>query len=105
MLQCKFYPHRCTPIECLHTILLGPYKYLLRDFWSKLGAGNKREIEAIIATFPYSGFSHKMTATLHYVGSFVGRDFKIFAQMVPSVIRGYLSESEKVTWLYLSKVT
>ena len=64
----------------------------------------KAEIMARIKSFSYSGFRAKMTANLRYVGSFVGRDFKIFAQMAVFVLSPFLSDVERNTWLSLSKV-
>ena len=45
---------RSTPLEVLHTILLGPYKYLLRQLMSTLNAKDKSQLRAMILTFPYS---------------------------------------------------
>ena len=47
--------HRSTPIECLHTILLGGYKYLFRELMDKLSPTQKQEVCASIDHFPHSG--------------------------------------------------
>ena len=70
----------------------------------KLSDHHKCEIKARLAVFPYSGFSTTMTANLKYVGSFVGRDFKTFAQLAPFIIFPYLDQLSMQTWLLLTKV-
>ena len=103
-----FYVHACyrsTPIETLHTILLGPYKYLLRKIISKLTVQQKDEVSARVSTFPSSGLKYKVKSNIcRYVGSLVGRDFKSIAQMAPFVLMPYVHEMEKPVWLALSKV-
>ena len=51
---------RSTPIECLHTILLGPVKYLLALLMDRLGPAQKDEIEARINSLHFSGFDGKL---------------------------------------------
>ena len=78
---------RSTPVETLHTILLGPYKYLLKTTLSKLTVQHKQEVLARMATFNYSGFNGKVLGNVvHHHKSFVGRDYKAWAQMAPFVI-------------------
>jgi hypothetical protein len=94
-----------TPIECLHTILLGPYKYLLRHVMENLTSTQKVEISARLNAFPFSGFKYKLKANIcRYVGSLVGRDFKAFAQLALYILGPYLNESEMLAWLFLSKI-
>jgi hypothetical protein len=74
--------YRSTPVETLHTILLGPYKYLLRKLMSKLTSQKKEEIRARIRAFSYTGFKTRLSTDIcKYTGSLVGRDFKVLAQM------------------------
>ena len=40
----------------------------------------------------------------HYVGSLVGRDFKMVAQVAPFILAPYMDVNEKDVWLSLSKV-
>ncbi len=47
-------------MECLHTLLLGPYKYLLRSTISTLSTKQKEEVLARVRAFNYSGFSCKL---------------------------------------------
>ena len=48
----------------------------------------------------------KLTSDIlcHYVGSLVGRDFKIVAQVAPFILAPYMDVNEKDVWLSLSKV-
>ena len=92
-------------METLHTILLGPYKYLLKTLIPRLTSIQKKQVLARMSTFNYCGFKGKVIGNLiHYHKLFVGRDYKAWAQMALFVIGSYLSEGEKKVWLSLSKV-
>ena len=87
--------YRSTPIETLHTILLGPYKYLLKVTIPKFSRVQKEEILARIRAFNFSGFRVKLVGNvIQYHQSFVGRDYKAWAQMAPFVIFPYLNEDK-----------
>lgn len=97
--------YRSTPIECLHTILLGPYKYLTAELMNRLTPREKLEIAAKIAVFPKSGFSSTLSPSLpRTFKSFHGRDFKLLAQMSLFILWDYLTISEKKVWKMLSMV-
>ena len=49
-----------TPVECLHTLLLGPYKYLFDDIMHCVSPSQKEEISAKIEAFPTSAFSRRL---------------------------------------------
>ena len=52
----------------------------------------------LISAFNYSGFSGRLTSNItHFSNSFVGRDFKVLAQIAPFISKPYLS---KVNWNY-----
>ena len=53
-----------TPIECLHTILLGPYKYMLCQVMENLSLVQKNEIISRLRSFPYSGFQQMLTSNV-----------------------------------------
>ena len=55
--------HRSTPVETLHTILLGPYKYLVQSLMGHLNSVQKEELEARITSFEFSGFENKIFVT------------------------------------------
>eukprot|EP00731_Ephydatia_muelleri_P019835 Em0012g660a len=97
--------HRCTPVEVLHTLLLGPYKYLFRDLMGRLTTVQRKEIQARISSFSFSGFDMKLSRNVaKYFKSFVGRDFKILAQLALFVLPPYLTPGETEVWFALSKV-
>ena len=48
-------------MECLHTILLGAYKYMFGDLMSTLSPDQKREISTYIEDFPSSGLDLKLS--------------------------------------------
>ena len=93
-------------METLHTILLGPYKYLLKTHMKMFSSQQKREILARMAAFKYSGFDGKVLGNVVYHHqSFVGRDYKAWAQMALFIVGSYLSDAQKRVWLSLSKVS
>lgn len=96
---------RCLPVESLHSILLGPYKYLLKSTIPTLSSGQKEEVLARVRAFNYSGFKVKLMGNvIRHHQSFVGRDYKAWAQMALFIIYPYLSASERKVWVALSKV-
>ena len=92
-------------MEAHHTILLGPYKYLLRSLMGRQNSAAKAEIQARIKAINFSGFEAKLSYNIcrHYQ-SFIGRDFKALAQIALFLLTLYMTEQEKVMWLALSKV-
>lgn len=98
--------YRSTPVETLHTILLGPYKYFLKDFMTKLTSKQKLEFRALVNAFDCSGFDMKIVGNIIYHHqSFVGRDYKAWAQMAPFIVSRFVGAQEMSLWLSLSKVT
>ena len=88
-------------MEALHTLLLGPYKYLLRDWMGHLTKVQQKEIQALISSF---SFSVKLSRNIaKYFKSFVGRDFKILAQLALFILPTYLTPSEIEVWFAFSK--
>lgn len=68
---------RSTPFEVLHTLLLGPYKYLLKNLMKKLSAEQKKELLARQSSMNYSGMSQLITGNIVYHHqSFVGKNHK-----------------------------
>ena len=56
--------------------------------------------------FAHSGFHVKLVGNvIKYHQSFVGCDYKAWAQMAPFIVFPYLDEQDKSLWLALSKVS
>ena len=105
MLLYDLNPYRSTPVECLHTILLGPYKYLLNDLMDQLSPAQKKEFAARVSEFNTSGLPAKLSKSIcRYYKSFHGHDFKLFAQMALFIVWEYLDEVQQKVWLTLSNV-
>ena len=89
-------------MEVLHTILVGIAKYMLQTFMPRLTNRMKEEVLAHVNAFPRSGLLTKMFGNeCRYYNSFVGRDFKGWAQMSIFILSSYLSSEERKV---LSKV-
>ena len=104
-----YYLHICTcrstPVEVLHTILLGLCKYMLKSFMGSRSSVEKQEILARIASLPPSGLSCRITGNIAYhYQSFVGRDYKSWMQIAVFIVHPYLSENGIRCWHLLSKV-
>jgi hypothetical protein len=108
LIQCNFInfnTRRATPVEVLHTLLLGPYKYLLRFRMARFSSQQRKEVLARINSFNFSGFALRLSRDISkYYKSFVGRDFKTLAQLALFVFSPLLTPSETEVWLALSKV-
>jgi hypothetical protein len=96
--------YKSSPVEVLHTILLGCCKYMLRQFMNDRSANQKKQIMARIKSFPHSGMNCMVSSNISYFKSFVGRDFKSLMQMALFVFEPYFNIPEKKCWLLLSKV-
>ena len=99
--------YRGTPLEVLHTILLGLAKYMLKQFMPRLTNRMKEEVLARVNAFPHSGLRSKMFGNVcRYYNSFVGRDFKGWSQMSVFIfLSPYLSSDDRKVLLSFSKVS
>ena len=86
-------PHADTPVEILHTILLGFVKYFWRDVvHNQLGTNpSKKELlKTRLNSLDISGLQLGKRLSGHtlvqYAGSLTGRDFRIIAQVAPYVL-------------------
>lgn len=86
-------PHADTPVEILHTILLGFVKYFWRDVvHNQLGTNppKKELLKTRLNSLNISGLQLGQKLSGHtlvqYAGSLTGRDFRIIAQVAPYVL-------------------
>ena len=78
---------------------------MLKDFIPSLSSQQKLEILARITSIGESGIEGKVYGNVcYYYKSFVGRDFKAWAQMAPLVAGPYLTEEKRDAWIAISKV-
>ena len=72
----------------------------------KLSTNEKGELRAHISAFSFSGFdAHFSRDMTRYYKSFVGRDFKLLAQLAVHLLSPCMDDGEKEVWLKLSKVS
>ena len=87
------YIYSSTPVETLHTIWLGPNKYLLHSLMGHVSSAQKEEIQARIESFNFSGFDTKLSYNLcSNFRSFVGKDFKAIAQAALFLLDSYMND-------------
>lgn len=108
-----FDPHSQSPIELLHTILLGPLKYCVRVTLKELSKSAKLvftcHLESLSTDGLESGARINATYLLRHINSLVGRELKLLAQvgaiaLRPLVEQGDMKELEWEAWRCLSEV-
>ncbi|PBK63272.1 hypothetical protein ARMSODRAFT_1024021 [Armillaria solidipes] len=103
-------PHRNTPMEILHVILLGFVKYFWQDLIHNQLKGKedkKALLETRLSSLDVSGLGISPLAghtLVTYAGSLTGRDFRAIAQVAPYVIYDLVSEECCDAWISLSKM-
>lgn len=103
-------PHSDTPVEILHTFLLGFVKYFWHDVVTvRIGKNKaKREVlETRLSSFDISGLGVSPLAghtLVQYAGSLVGRDFRAIAQAAPFVLYDLVPKECYDTWIALSNL-
>ncbi|KAG2046570.1 hypothetical protein BDR06DRAFT_985533 [Suillus hirtellus] len=103
-------PHTDTPVEILHTVLLGFVKYLWRNVVSVRIGKDKLKCELLethLSSVDISGLglSHLAGHTLiQYAGSLVGRDFHAIAQVAPFILHDLVPTECYDTWVALSNL-
>lgn len=100
-------PHRDTPVEILHVILLGFVKYFWRDAVARVKKSDKEILISRLSSFNVSGLGVPSLAgptLVNYAGSLTGRDFRIIVQAAPFVLQGLLPAPYIELWASLSAV-
>ena len=92
-------------MEILHTILLGAVKYLLAKTMKSLSPDDKKKIKAKVEVFYFSAFPAKIASSITSMyGSYVGRDYKLWAQVAVFILMDIVTEEELEVWSNLSEV-
>jgi hypothetical protein len=103
-------PHTDTPVEILHTVLLGLVKYFWRDAISiRIGQNQLKHelLETRLSSVDVAGLgiSHLNGRTLvQYAGSLVGCDFRAIAQIAPFVLHDLVPKDCYDAWVALSNL-
>lgn len=102
-------PHRDTPVEILHVVLLGFVKYFWRDAVSRLTDDQKAILRYRLNSVDLSGLDPSVSALrgqtlVQYSGSLVGRDFKILQQVAIFVLYDLLDSDIIEAWAALANL-
>ena len=72
---------------------------------TKINARQKSELRALVEAFDHSGFDTRIVGNICYHHrSYVGWDYKAFAQMAPFIVSRFVSSIEIRMWVSLSEV-
>ncbi|KAJ6488082.1 hypothetical protein DFH09DRAFT_1377694 [Mycena vulgaris] len=96
-----FDPTRDTPVEILHTILLGVIKYIWHITHTSWSAEEKQTYSLRLQSTNTDGLSiHVIRSNyiMQYAGSLIGRQFKTIAQVNVFHVRGLVTEHQFTAW-------
>ncbi|KAI7966088.1 hypothetical protein MJO29_001836 [Puccinia striiformis f. sp. tritici] len=90
-----------TPVEVLHVILLGPVKYLWRDFMGCITPTQLPQLEARWRAFNTDGLNIPPIQPRYMIAhwkSFVGKEFWVVLQAAPFVMFPFMDTDLKLIW-------
>ncbi|KNF03330.1 hypothetical protein PSTG_03598 [Puccinia striiformis f. sp. tritici PST-78] len=90
-----------TPVEVLHVILLGPVKYLWRDFMGRITPTQLPQLEARWRAFNTDGLNIPPIQPRYMIAhwkSFVGKEFRVVLQAAPFVMFPFMDTDLKLIW-------
>jgi hypothetical protein len=105
--------HRDTPVEILHTILLGSVKYLWGQVCHRIDSLAKKKQEkfdllrARLASISESGLNLpklKPDYIVDYKGGLIGKHFKSLVQLMPFVVYDLLDAEMLHYWIILGRL-
>ncbi|KAJ3966306.1 hypothetical protein EV361DRAFT_809262 [Lentinula raphanica] len=98
-------PHRDTPVEILHVVLLGFVKYYWRDALTRLSDADKTKLTHRLSSLDVSALGISALSGETYVKygrSLTGASFRVIAQVAPFVLYDLLPKPCYESWLALS---
>ena len=96
--------HQHTPVEALHTLLLGFVKYFWRDAMARIKKDQKDLLITRLNSINTAGLGCPPLAgrtLVQFAGSLVGKDFRIIGQIAPFVLFDLLPAESYEAWLAL----
>ena len=70
-----------------------------------LTPANKKKVKARVEVFDFSAFPRKVASSITTMyGSYVGRDFKLWAQIAVFILMDIITDEELEVWRNLSEV-
>lgn len=101
--------HKDTPVEILHTVLLGAVKYYWRFTCKHLGKEDfklfKVRFESLSVEGLDMGTSRIPEYVCRYPGSLIGTHFRFVVQLAPFALRGLIPPELFRVWLVLGRLT
>jgi hypothetical protein len=97
-------PHSDTPVEILHTVLLGFVKYMWRDAVTRVGKKHSKLLATRLSSFDVSGLGLSALdgpTLVQYAGSLNGKDFRALAQVALHVLHGLVPDLCLSAWVAL----
>ncbi|POW08122.1 hypothetical protein PSTT_07747 [Puccinia striiformis] len=95
-----------TPVEVLHVILLGPVKYLWRDFMGRITPTQLPQLEARWRAFNTDGLNIPPIQPRYMIAhwkSFVGKEFRVVLQAAPFVMFPFMDTDMKLIGRWANK--